>query len=336
MNQKGFSLIETVATLGVMTIVSLGHLNVMSNMNSSIAYLEDKLEAVDTAREVRMTFTDASCTRSVLGLQAPQKGQVIDMADLKTTTAGKPLKTGDQKGQLKIGQIQLKNISIEGNDSSGLAEIIIPLQRKRKGGGPSNFKPIVIPFNMHTDDEGKITHCGQPIKDQDSVISFSTTIDGRWTKSPVTFEDRFLKNLYNGKAAKNFPGDFNFGGGFDQKSGIFTAPVAGHYNFSIQFRFKSSSYYHAARQLNPNAVLELNAGCQIESHSHSKRWASDNRLLVAGKADHGLFLDCDESYSLKKNQPVKFEFSVDHTPQDPNAKVFMWGHVRGHLVKTDE
>ena len=83
-NQKGFSLIEIMVALGMLGIISLGTMQLMTNMTKGQKGMTFKSNIDQIVNEVKMAMrTEANCTATLTGLSPSTSYQPVNDNEIK-------------------------------------------------------------------------------------------------------------------------------------------------------------------------------------------------------------------------------------------------------------
>ena len=155
---KGFSLIEAVVVLGIMTSVGLGFATMMSNILTSQVAVEEKLATIETMNGLVRTFADSA----ICGFQLNQGVPPVDLTAPTPTIAYPEIRLGMTNvstllakvgnslpgytgNRMKVQSIKLTNIAlISGNNFSGDLEVTLDPTTTRSPVKPFGVKNLIF------------------------------------------------------------------------------------------------------------------------------------------------------------------------------------------------
>lgn len=159
--QRGFSLIEVMIVVGVMSIVTLGSARFIIGQSKSIAFMEDRIEWLSLKTELGHIMNDRNhCAALINNMVLPKnEAKPIKIENELGRIIFDPSLQENTFGHLKLSNGQIRNINIEGPQSVGEVEVSINVERKRSGGGPQILKPVTVRFPVATNNTGQIKSC---------------------------------------------------------------------------------------------------------------------------------------------------------------------------------
>lgn len=159
-NQKGFSLIQVMVAGTIMSLLSLSMASLIADQRTATAQLEDQLEKVQLIRSIESVLGDSlSCQNSLSGVSIPANGGSVNVPSLRDTVGNALVSSNAVEGNLMVGQIILRNSSVGSGVSSGFVDIMVPISRVRKGGGPAEMKPIETRVNVSVNAARNVVGC---------------------------------------------------------------------------------------------------------------------------------------------------------------------------------
>ncbi len=195
--QRGFSLVEILIAVGIMSIISLGIASMISDISRSQGALAEKLATIEAGNGISRAFADPAICGAQLS--QPVNPPTVDLSPANVrfasisypairlglsssspliVRAGESL-PGFPAGKMKVQSITLKNIAnISGNNFSGDLEVLIEpstMTRFIKPFGVKNltFTATPAPFVAAT-----VTDCG-------SSGAAVVVVDSGWAANPT-------------------------------------------------------------------------------------------------------------------------------------------------------
>jgi prepilin-type N-terminal cleavage/methylation domain-containing protein len=154
-NSKGFTLVEVLIALGIMSMASFYFMKSMDNSLKGINYIEDKISYIQVKGLLERYFSDHSvCLNSLVGKTPTEELTGI------YGEAGKPLIIKDEeRDKIKIVRLVLTNPNSLSATMSGFVKLNLSIARTREGGGPANFPTLKVDIPVFLDNLGKIARC---------------------------------------------------------------------------------------------------------------------------------------------------------------------------------
>lgn len=142
--QQGFSLVEVLVALSLLSIVGLGFGTMMSENFKQMAYVEDKNSMHQLSTEIQRILTDGTSCKSAFGstrLPAPNgkaNVSIYDNGKVRFARTG----NSSKYDKLNIGNIQVTNVDASLARRVGRMKVTVNVERQRSGGGPKVIKPL--------------------------------------------------------------------------------------------------------------------------------------------------------------------------------------------------
>lgn len=163
MNQKGFSLVEMMIVVGIMSVAMLGFSQFFLNQLQALNYVEDKQSYLEFRKRIFDLLADTTiCTQSLqtVNKPSPNTPSPFEVKD----DGGQVLYSGTNQAQSTYDKIAIKSIEITtpvsiANNTSTDVDLDIRTQRLRSGGGPLEFSPITAKIKVQVDGSGQIVSC---------------------------------------------------------------------------------------------------------------------------------------------------------------------------------
>jgi prepilin-type N-terminal cleavage/methylation domain-containing protein len=160
MKKNGFSLIEVMIVAAIFGFISLAIGKLIIEQQKSITYFEERMEKIQLTRTLETILSDQqACHHSLSGLQIPNQNATIQIANLKDNLGRAVVRSNQKDGRLNIGQITLINQTLVAPLTSGLVDIIVPVNRTGTGGGPSHFKPLQHKVRVRVNSSNVVIGC---------------------------------------------------------------------------------------------------------------------------------------------------------------------------------
>ncbi|MBT3585213.1 MAG: prepilin-type N-terminal cleavage/methylation domain-containing protein [Halobacteriovoraceae bacterium] len=204
MNSKGFSLIEIMIAVGLMSVISLGVMHFMENQTKSANTMETKMEANSFLMEFQNYLTKAGvCSNSLKGLTLPsdEEGEV-EFDELKSPIGKTKYQTGKRfPSNIILEKMTLSNFEAENTAGDmGSMELTLHFRKPKMTYGNKIIKKK-INIEVLKDDSGKILNCGPPglmvLNPTISVEEIQKIVNENNGGSPAT--DEALANNTNPK-----------------------------------------------------------------------------------------------------------------------------------------
>ena len=160
MDQRGFSLVSVMTSVAIFSVVALAMGQLIIEQQRATAFLQDSFQKIQLSRTIDSLLRNpAACGQSIAGQILLNSG-VSTVLHLKDQ-GGTPLFTSNRLIEnLKIGQIYIENETVPGPSSSGFVKLFVPIERTRKGGGPSQLTPFQIRLPVQVNARRRIVQCG--------------------------------------------------------------------------------------------------------------------------------------------------------------------------------
>jgi prepilin-type N-terminal cleavage/methylation domain-containing protein len=153
MPNKGFSIIEVVISMSIMSVLALGMGTLITNQSRSLIQLEDRLSKVDLKRTIEqvLSYSDA-CKKSFQNKN--MSTGVVNNLSLKDQFNNPQISTGDNFDRLKVNNIKLQGNPIVAN---ALNNVDLVIQLADILG--MVFKPLTFPMSVNLNAARTITDC---------------------------------------------------------------------------------------------------------------------------------------------------------------------------------
>ncbi len=161
-SEKGFGLIQVIIGTTLMSVVALNVGYLIVSQSKQVNYMEDRMAKAALTQELTMMLErEPACMNSLSGvtmdLTNPTNISLKDKDNnLVYNAADSSKNTFDN---LKITGIAIENLDIPSVDSTGMADLVVNLTRRRSGGGATDLKPIRLKRILTLDAAGQVTSC---------------------------------------------------------------------------------------------------------------------------------------------------------------------------------
>jgi prepilin-type N-terminal cleavage/methylation domain-containing protein len=147
-SSKGFSLVEVMIVVGVMSIVTLGSARFIISQSKSIGFMEDRITWLSLKQELGYIMSDRAHCASLLKniVLKPNASLPLKIENELGRVIFDPALSDNQFGKLNLSEGKIRNINVAGPQSVGEVEVSILVKRKRSGGGPQTLNPVSARF----------------------------------------------------------------------------------------------------------------------------------------------------------------------------------------------
>ena len=174
-NRKGFSLIELMIVVGIMSVVALGITSLINDMTTAQSAIEEKLATLEASSGLTRAFANSAICGAQLG--QPVTPSAVDLSPPSVATAtitypeirmgassivkkDYPL-PGYPVGRMMVQSIKLKNIAlISGNNFSGDLEVVLNPTTTKRSLKPFGVKNLIFTASPAPFTSATITGCG--------------------------------------------------------------------------------------------------------------------------------------------------------------------------------
>lgn len=147
---SGFSLIEIMVALGILSVIIVAMLSMVQYMNQSIAHINAQQEVISLRSEIFSALSNSStCQTAVTG--SPKfdfnlaKGQ--GMPTQLTLPGGRVIRAGEKIGTIQIASLDFINAQLTGS-SNGInryrADVFLKVKNLRQSLGPNDLKGSTV------------------------------------------------------------------------------------------------------------------------------------------------------------------------------------------------
>jgi prepilin-type N-terminal cleavage/methylation domain-containing protein len=134
MKKNGFSLIEVMVAIGLMSIMSVGMMDMISNQNKSIKTTQMFMDLNEAQNKIQRYMLDSDiCTDSLAGTSIPING-VVAITSLKKT--GSPTLLSTSAGSNTIGGVEVQSMSITRQNAT---DLLLSIQFKKSANAQKTY-----------------------------------------------------------------------------------------------------------------------------------------------------------------------------------------------------
>lgn len=160
----GFSLVELLVVVGIMSVVMFAMLSMVESQRKSLTVFENKISAINLEKNVSVLMSEATSCTSALTFPitfSNPAGSVYNDIELKDKFGSLFLSADTTSVKNKYDKLDIKNIIFTNPNtiaasSSGMAEIMIYLKSSQS---TMPLEPITIPIEVQLSAAGQITDC---------------------------------------------------------------------------------------------------------------------------------------------------------------------------------
>ncbi len=155
--QKGFGLLEVVIAASIMSAIGLAFATMISQMNGTVGYIEDRSAALDLKHIMTLDLSSSqACVNSFGGLNVVANQNV---PNLKNTTNVVSYTNNQVYDRINFNGFRLQNVNVPlAPNSTGRMNLVVDLTRQRTA-GPNSLKPQTIPLQVTSNATGRISDC---------------------------------------------------------------------------------------------------------------------------------------------------------------------------------
>ncbi len=156
-SEQGFSLPSVILGASIMSAMGLAFATMLSQMNSTVGYIEDRSAALDLKHIMALELSSTqACTNSFGGLAANANQNLANIKNSNDVIAYQRNQTHDR---LNITNFRLEVVNPPiAPSGTGRMNLIVDLDRDRNS-GPSSLKPQPIPLSVTSNGAGRIVSC---------------------------------------------------------------------------------------------------------------------------------------------------------------------------------
>lgn len=162
MNNLGFSLVEVMMVSGLMLIISLGAAQFITSQGQQISVMEDRMSRLQLEQEFNRIFGDRDLCAGLLKnvrIYKNQDPQEIRVINALNNVIYDPNLEENLYDHLNIDFVHLRNLTVKGANDVGELEVIVGLERLRKGGSNNQMSPISLRFPAVINKKSFVTSC---------------------------------------------------------------------------------------------------------------------------------------------------------------------------------
>jgi hypothetical protein len=180
--EDGVAMIQVIISASLVSILSLVFASMMSNQNDAIAHLETKMTKIDITRNVQGILIDKeSCLETLSPIAIPSIGSHSPLTDIKDKQGKSIYSSFSSVNKIDLGQINIKNESVSGPDSSGYIKLVIPSKRRDSTQTGQDLKSLEFDVAVSVNAANQVVSCSTGSK---SVEILTGDFNGSINLSP--------------------------------------------------------------------------------------------------------------------------------------------------------